>query len=1262
MPKIFRRPLLATVTALLILSASLLLCSLLSGCERPSGGSDDDTSGTSFPESSPEPGTDTPGAAETQSPVLTMEPETAPSEPLPVDPSPYEGVVISMVYGTGKNNTDAAIPNGFVQLYNTTPHAVSLKGASLFYKSDGAKPYACFRFPDDAVIKAEGYYLVRANSPAGYDESGAVMTVDCFDAEWDVYIDNKEVNLILAPAGLSPAASDDPLAVEGAVSVFAASESYKFSVFAVDNLSKNRIAVRTAPTTYSGYHTRNLTEMTSADLLDMRPRYSRGVTCSEVHSRLEEVRFSFPAGVYDDPLLLELHAPLGHFIYYTLDGSDPRTSTTRQMYTGVILLDDTSALPIGPTTQAWANMNGGARPLADALPGAHVVRAYAVDGEHETAVFTNTYFIDDSLTLNNVTIVSMSIPTREMIGPTGFYSNYCPTGVITDTRPRGLAVMEVFDHAGKRVGSSNVELAVSGNGSSGWGMKSLRIYYKGSLNQESGMQSDLNYDLFGGRAHNINGEAITSFSRLLLRNSGNDCADSYIRDAYMQESADGMDVDYMATETALVFFNGEFWGVYNLRERYSPEYVESHYGVDKENVAVIESDYSQVHTNANAPYVLSSGIEGDQKPFNEMIDFMRSHSLADPANYEYVCSLMDIDSFIDMYAVRIFYVSTDFPNNNIKIWRNRNPEDPSGMDTKWHFTLLDLDMGLSWSDGTTEYADFFGVCWGGSVCGDMMKYLLANKDFKDRFVCRFYEMTNEYLTPERLNALFDRYEVERNELMPLQEKRWAREGASVGKWNAAVTRIRSFIANRQPIVLRQLYADFGYSEAEILNMTRRQITISYDDARAEVTCDGVLQEAGEVIGFGKDPFTFTVRAKAKEGYTVAAVVWTPVTGDSVRVDGDGGDVTASFTADRSGTVTVIARLLNSDPTAGVGGQLIAGATYLFYLDKNGDLYAWGDNRYGVLGLDSDQPYITVPTLVMHNVAKVATTTSTTYNGGETNFTTAILTKDGILYTVGVNSYGQLGRNGTTNDNRLAKIDKNIKVKDVAVGNDHLVIVDTNNVMYGVGHNNYKQLGTGCGEYTTSFVKVATGVTAVSAGRRCTTLIRTDGHLYGLGDNRWEKLVDGAPDILTEPTLMMKNVAFCASGQHQCAFVTETGTLYYAGWRPWSSFQQGSGNDPTAVKVMDGVDQAYLFIDDMVILCKNGDAYVYGLNTQNSIGGTVTGGTPKRVAQDVVSVAVGYGFSAYLYKDGTICVQGDNAYGQAGNGLRGGSVTMSEVFR
>ena len=89
-----------------------------------------------------------------------------------------------------------------------------------------------------------------------------------------------------------------------------------------------------------------------------------------------------------------------------------------------------------------------------------------------------------------------------------------------------------------------------------------------------------------------------------------------------------------------------------MRERYSPEYVESHYGVDKNNVTVIESDYSQVHTNTNADFVLSAGVEGDQKPFNDMVAYMRRNDLAEQKNYEYVSSLMDMDSFIDMWVAR----------------------------------------------------------------------------------------------------------------------------------------------------------------------------------------------------------------------------------------------------------------------------------------------------------------------------------------------------------------------------------------------------------------------------------------------------------------------------------------------------------------------------------------------------------------------------------------------------------------------------------
>ena len=670
-PKIDRSGLITAAAA--FLCVCLLLS--LSGCihTRPDDETTRSDNNTASVETVSESDTTTESVPDGE---LTIGEGTDPIDPRPGDPSLYEGILISMVFGTGKN-TDAAVPNGFIQLYNSSDKTISLKGASLYYRS-GTGTFSQLVFPDDASVKTEGYYLIRAASPTGYDMSNAIMTIDHFDIEWDILIDNKQIELLLAPSAWVLYPSDDITDIGNAVSVFVADPAYSASVYAIENISKNKVAVRTTLKAYSGYHTHNLTEMTTSDLLQLRPRYTGGVVCTEVRSHLDEVRFSFPAGVYDEALLLELHAPYGYVTYYTTDGSDPRTSTTCIPYTEPILLNDTSACPIGPTTKAWSGMHGGASPVSDTLPGAHVIKAYATDGEHSTPVYTNTYFIDDSITLNNVTMLSISIPMREMIGPTGFYSNYLPTGDITATRPRGFATMEVFDKAGQRVGNSNVELAVSGNGSSGWAMKSLRIYYKGANNQEAGLESDLDYDLFDGKVHDVNGGVITSFSRLLLRNSGNDCANSYIRDAYMQATADGLNVDYMATATTLVFVNGEFWGVYNIRERYSPEYVESHYGVDKENVALIESDYSQVHTNAEAPYVVSSGVEGDADDFNDLISFMRGHSMTDSANYEYVCSKLDIDSLIDSYVVRIFYISDDWPNNNIKLWRNRNPDDPSG--------------------------------------------------------------------------------------------------------------------------------------------------------------------------------------------------------------------------------------------------------------------------------------------------------------------------------------------------------------------------------------------------------------------------------------------------------------------------------------------------------------------------------------------------------------------------------------------------------
>lgn len=1213
--------------------------------------------------------TDAP-AQETQSPetLPPVELDTTPVDPHPGDSSLYKGVMISAVYGTGKKNTDAAAEAGFVQLYNSSSKAVSLKGASLYYKSDGAKPYSQFVFPDNAVIPAKGYYLVRCNPVSGYDTTYAVMGVTEYDSQWNETLDNKEIRLLMAPTGWAVGKDDDILSFDDAISVFYASDLTPVDhIYAVTGLSKNKVAVRTALKDYSGFNKVNLTERATGELNQVAPRTSDGRVNKVISSRLDEVYFSAPAGVYDSSFKLTLSADSGFTVYYTTDGSDPTTSSTAKRYSSPISLKDTSAMTWGATTKTWIQLaGGGANPTSATLPGGYVVKAYATDGTTKTPVYTNTYFINNGMKDYGVSVVSLSIPVSEMLGDQGFYNNFMLEGTITGERRRGLAVMEVFDPNGVRVGYSNVEMAVSGNGSSGHTMKSLRIYYKSANNLTGGMDSDLDYDLFGGYAKDADGYVITSFDRLLLRNSGNDCLHSYIRDAYMQRVAACTNVDTMATVSTLVFINGEFWGVYNIRERYSPEYVESHYGVDKNNVSVVESDYSQVHTNHNADYVDSSGVVGGAADFNALIAYIDTHNLADPTAYAYVCDRLDIDSFIDMWAVRCYFNARDWPENNIKIWKNMNPDDPSGFDTKWYFTLLDLDMGLAYfpiNDGnnTAENANFLPWFIGSdSTCGRIMRGLLNNASFRDKFIVRYYEIITEVFTEDYLSGVFERMVTERTPLMTLQQQRWGNSGASVAVWNSDVADIRSFIKNRQNYALQQMCNYFGVSVQDIEDMSYRRVTVSYNSDRVGVSVNGYNNVAsGTIFRFQQDSYVFNVTATVKEGYTIKSIVFTDRDGRTQTVTGQ---TTATFTVTTTGTITVYATR-DGGAIAAADGGFVAGPTYMFYLTEGGDLYAWGDNRNGVLGLDVGNKTVSTPTLVMKNVAKIATSRGLDFENGDSNNTawmTAILTKDGKLYTVGANGSGQLGRNDKNTDTSLGLVTSfSGKIVDVSVGYDHMLILDDQGQMWGVGNNSYGQLGTvNMGNSVTAFQKVATGVSQIAAGRRSTIYVDQNDSMWVLGDNRWKKMSATHGDRLSTPVKLLDDVAYISAGEHQFVAVTNSGDLYYAGWRILSSFVAGTGEG--LKKFIGGVAKADVYFDSMVILTTEGDAYVYGLNTGGAIGGAVTGGTPRKIREGITDVTAGFGFTAYLCDDGSILILGDNTYGQAGNGVVGGTVNFAEV--
>jgi alpha-tubulin suppressor-like RCC1 family protein len=154
------------------------------------------------------------------------------------------------------------------------------------------------------------------------------------------------------------------------------------------------------------------------------------------------------------------------------------------------------------------------------------------------------------------------------------------------------------------------------------------------------------------------------------------------------------------------------------------------------------------------------------------------------------------------------------------------------------------------------------------------------------------------------------------------------------------------------------------------------------------------------------------------------------------------------------------KFLKIDQNIGRVKQISCGGLHTAILLTNGQVYTCGYNFYGQLGrIGNETNDIPNPKfeIIDPNVGKVKQISC----GYEH---TAILLTNGLVYTCGYNVYGQLGRlgNGTNNNipnPKFLKIDLNVgKVKQISCGGFHTAILLNNGLVYTCGLNVYGQLG------------------------------------------------------------------------------------------------------------------------------------------------------------------------------------------------------------
>ncbi len=456
----------------------------------------------------------------------------------------------------------------------------------------------------------------------------------------------------------------------------------------------------------------------------------------------------YAAGFYTGSISITLSCPdPGATIYYTLDGSKPTTSSL--LYTGPIPITSTKVL----RARAFNT-------LAGLLGSFEEVNTYFINVAHDPRYYIFSFASGDFTTLFN--------------SWGGFDID---------------AYMEFFDK--DRILRAEGEGKVDPHGNDSWAFPQKGIDFE--IEDDYGYTHEIPYKIFEEKDR-------TSFDHLILKAGASDnypfswgTAPCHMRDAYCHTLAlrKNLEVDLRTNEHGILYINGNYWGIYEVREKADePDFTRYYYNQDEHEIDILA-----YWGGLNVKY-------GSDTGWVNLYNFIMNNSMAIPANYNSVKQRLNLESVVDYMMLNTFLVNCDWINWNTMWWRGHNP---NGGRTKWTYTLWDQDnilgLGQNYSGWpTTNYtAD---PCDLNSVFNnvgpnmghlDILDELLKNQEFKNMYINRYAELLNTVFHCDTMVALKDQFADLLLAEMPGHVARW---GGSVTGWQNNLNYLHNFMIQR----------------------------------------------------------------------------------------------------------------------------------------------------------------------------------------------------------------------------------------------------------------------------------------------------------------------------------------------------------------------------------------------------------------------------------------------------------------------------------
>lgn len=494
--------------------------------------------------------------------------------------------------------------------------------------------------------------------------------------------------------------------------------------------------------------------------------------------------FSVTPGIYDNAVTVAITAGEGETIRYTTDCTTPNASS--EVYSGELSISKNSVIRAAAFRDGYLSGDVATATYlfrSDGVNHALPVVTLVTDPDNlwnsKTGIYaTGDQFDPDAAsyadTLKSATYYQAKFATEEQV----------------DTIWEKPAAFSLFDDNGRQVFTQNVGIRIAGSFGRGRAQKGFNViarkeYGKGSME----------YPFFDNRPY-------TEYKAVVLRAGAQDQNRSKIRDELASGLLEGTDINilYQAYRPTVLYLNGEYWGVYFMKEKRNRFFVAQH-----EN------------TENNVDLAIGKGFKqrtyGDNSDWVSLYEYATTHDLSASDAYNYVAERMDVDSFRDYMIAEIYNGNTD--TYNFQYYRLKGG--------KWKFIFYDFCWGFQ-SPGHETLAFRMGKTPSDVCSAKLFAAMLQNKGWRDSFCRRFGELLNTAFAPERVSALIEElYGYVEPEIKREREKfnkdtfmGVKQPNTNLGTYEgfqSEISKLKDFAQRRPEELKRQLQSNLGLSDS-----------------------------------------------------------------------------------------------------------------------------------------------------------------------------------------------------------------------------------------------------------------------------------------------------------------------------------------------------------------------------------------------------------------------------------------------------------------